>query len=204
MDDVLNALTDMLRELPGIGPRQARRLTYWFARRDKDWVARFSRTLVDARRTVRHCKVCMRMFPVEGRTDTCRICGDPKRDTEVLMVVEKDVDLENIERTGIYKGHYFVLGGTTSPLDNDPEKKIRVRELQSLLKTKEQPVQELVLALSATTEGEDTALYLTEYVEKVLKEHNIKLSRLGRGLSTGSELEYVDAETMKNALTGRH
>jgi recombination protein RecR len=119
-------------------------------------------------------------------------------------VVEKDVDVENIERTGTYKGLYFILGGTTSPLDKHPEQRIRITELEKRLTNTAERVEELILALSATTEGEDTAAYLLERITPLTQKQSVKLSVLGRGLSTGTELEYVDADTMKSALAGRH
>lgn len=203
MHDKLTTLTELLRELPGIGPRQARRLAYWFVRRERGWVEGFAKALVDARREVKTCVLCMRLFPSHEETERCPICANPHRETQTLLVVEKDVDLENIEKTGTYKGRYFVLGGTTSPLDKEPERKVRIRELLHRLTLTEEPVQELILALSATTEGEDTVLFIKDQLGAVCLERSIKLSILGRGLSTGTELEYVDADTLRSALKGR-
>jgi recombination protein RecR len=203
MHDTLSRLTELLRELPGIGPRQARRLAYWFVRREKTWVDAFAKALVDARREVSSCDLCMRLFPSERGMPMCPICANIHRDTQTVLVVEKDVDLENIEKTGAYRGTYFVLGGTTSPLDKAPERKVRIRELRTLLQKNERAITELIFALSATTEGEDTILYLKEQLTAVCAERNITVSLLGRGLSTGTELEYVDADTMKYALQRR-
>ncbi|MBP9759750.1 MAG: recombination protein RecR [Candidatus Pacebacteria bacterium] len=203
MTNTLDNLTELLRELPGIGPRQARRLAFYMVRRDKAWVDAFARTLLDARREVQTCTFCMRLFPTTQAGGLCSICANTTRDTHTLMVVEKDVDLENIERTGVYKGRYFVLGGTAGLLDKEPEKKIRVRSLEKMLDDATQTIKELIYALSATTEGEDTVAYLQERLAPLTQHHAITATILGRGLSTGTELEYVDAETMKNALRGR-
>jgi recombination protein RecR len=119
------------------------------------------------------------------------------------MLVEKDVDLENIERTGVYKGLYFVLGGTASVLDKEPEKKVRVRSLHKRISSSSPPLTEIIFALSATTEGEDTVAYLKEQIQPLVATQGIKLTLLGRGLSTGTELEYVDADTFASALRGR-
>jgi recombination protein RecR len=202
MNDTLEQLTALLQELPGIGPRQARRLAYWFVRKDRHWVTRFAEAVTRARSEVETCELCRRLFPSDGASQ-CSICTNDARDATQLLVVEKDVDLENIERTGAYRGRYFVLGGTTSPLDKEPEKKIRVRSLLSLLERSDSSVKELILALSATTEGEDTATYLTERLASVLEKRSITLTTLGRGLSTGTELEYVDKDTMAHALKSR-
>lgn len=205
MTDHLTTLTDTLRELPGIGPRQARRLAHWLVRRDVAWVEHLARTLIEARRTVHTCTYCMRLFPTpnEQVTALCAICRNAARDERLLLVVERDVDLENIERTGTYTGRYFVLGGTVSLLDKEPEHMVRIGALERLLTDPTCAARELILALSATTEGEDTVAYLRERIEPLLTHHHIVLSTLARGLSTGTELEYVDADTMRNALTGR-
>ncbi len=203
MHDTLTELTELLRELPGIGPRQARRLAYWFVRRDRGWVESFARTLREARHDIKTCAFCMRLFPATTAGDRCAICANPHRDTHTLLVVEKDVDLENIERTGAYKGRYFVLGGTASMLDKEPEKYIRVAALERVLRAPESDLEEVILALSATTEGEDTAQLLRERMASVFDAHGLRVTVLGRGLSTGTELEYVDTDTLTNALRGR-
>jgi len=147
----------------------------------------------------------MRLFePVSKGVSTCSICSQSSREHTTLLVTEKDVDVENIERTGAYKGLYFVLGGTTSPLDKHPEQRIRILELEKRLSRKDDSPEELILALSATTEGEDTTTYLLERLATLAQKHTIRITVLGRGLCTGTELEYVDADTMKNALSGRH
>ncbi len=212
--NTLDELTEMLRGLPGIGPRQARRLALFIVRKERPWVQSLAQTIVRARSEVALCSRCMRMFPSSGHTE-CPICMNTTRETNTLMLVEKDVDLENIERTGVYRGLYFVLGGTVSALDKDPEAKIRIRDLEQRIRNTATDrdgargekdggtISEVIFALSATTEGEDTAQYLKERLTPLIRSHNIRVTVLGRGLSTGTELEYVDAETMRNALRGR-
>ncbi len=214
MNNTLDELTDMLRKLPGIGPRQARRLALFIVRKDRSWVQSLSQVILRARTDVSLCERCMRIFPASGHTK-CPICTSTTRETGMLLLVEKDVDLENIERTGVYRGLYFVLGGTTSALDKDPEEKIRIRDLETRIRTgtvrpdpdhdeqKRDTVSEIIFALSATTEGEDTAAYLRERLAPLVHAQGIRISMLGRGLSTGTELEYVDADTLRNALRGR-
>jgi recombination protein RecR len=147
----------------------------------------------------------MRLFePGRAGVEICNICDSATREAGTLMVVEKDVDVENIERTGAYKGLYFVLGGTASLVDKDPERFVRIKELITRISNTTKPVQELIMALSATTEGEDTEAYVRERIASHVEKKSIRVSVLGRGLSTGTELEYVDADTMKSALIGRH
>jgi len=201
--DTLTTLTELLRELPGIGPRQARRLAFWLVRRDAGWVHSLATTLVEARKKIVVCDSCKRLYSDGSATPLCSLCRSDARDATMLMLVEKDVDLENIEKIGAYRGRYYVLGGTTSPLDKEPEKKIRIRALLSSLSSPTSKVQEIIYALSATTEGEDTILYLNDMLRKVVAERSIRVTKLGRGLSTGTELEYVDKDTMDHALASR-
>lgn len=197
-------LTELLRQLPGIGPRQARRLAYYLVRKDAGWVKLVADTMMQARGAVHTCTLCKRLFPTTVELQRCGICSNTSRDTNTLLLVEKDVDLENIERTGVYKGRYFVLGGTASLLDKEPEKKIRIRALLARLGQEDEPVAEVIFALSATTEGEDTAALVREQLAPFVDAQSLRVSVLGRGLSTGTELEYVDADTMQSALRGRN
>jgi recombination protein RecR len=151
------------------------------------------------------CKSCYRFFPqTPVNKDTCSICSNQNRDHSIVMLVSRDVDLENIEKTGTYEGVYFVLGGTVPILDQNPHERIRIRELISRA-DKEIPqgmFKELILATNANPEGENTADYIRQEIKKKFAD-TIKISVLGRGLSTGTELEYSDAETIKNALMNR-
>ena len=120
------------------------------------------------------------------------------------MVVCRDVDLEMIEKSGAFAGRYFVLGGALPVLEKNPERKIRSRELLKVAeKMSKENLREIILAMNADPEGENTADFLHKLLELIVKKHNIKISLLGRGLSTGVELEYADADTLKNALRNR-
>jgi len=132
------------------------------------------------------------------------IARDKNRDRSLLMVVEKDNDLENIERSRCYTGHYFVLGGVLPFLEKDPNSKIRGRELLQVVAGRAKgALKEVILALSTNPDGEHTTEYVKELLLPLVEEHKLKISILGRGLSTGAELEYSDSETIKNALVGR-
>jgi recombination protein RecR len=203
MNDSLEKLVELLTKLPGIGPRQARRLAFWLVRRDRSWIEVFAATLLESRNDIQDCAFCRRLFPKKTASELCSICMSEARNPAQVMLVERDVDLENIERTGSYTGRYFVLGGTTSPLEKEPEKKVRIRSLLHILGNSAHPVTEVILALSATSEGEDTILYIEEQIKKIVVERGITVTTLGRGLSTGTELEYVDKDTMDHALKGR-
>lgn len=120
------------------------------------------------------------------------------------MLVAKDVDLDAIEKSKVYNGYYFVLGSTLSLIEKEPESKIRVKELLAAIEKRAiKGTKEIILALSLNAEGEHTREYVEELIAPVVKKHSLKVSTLGRGLSTGTELEYSDTETIRNALIGR-
>jgi recombination protein RecR len=121
------------------------------------------------------------------------------------VIVSRDVDLENIERAHVHNGLYFVLGGSVPILDKNPEERIRTRELMQAVKSRAEKnvLKEIILALNATPEGENTSDYLESILREQTSQHAIKISHLGRGISTGTELEYSDSETIKNALKNR-
>lgn len=129
---------------------------------------------------------------------------DGNRDKSKLMVVSRDVDFENIERTGVYDGLYLVLGGTVPVLDKEPNKKIRISGLLDIVESRiPEKLFEIILAMNANIEGENTGEYIEGMLKPILEKHPLKISHLGRGLSTGSELEYADSDTIANALKNR-
>jgi recombination protein RecR len=188
---MLDKLIEYFLKFPGVGPRQAKRFAYFLALQDKNFTEDLSRLISEIKKEINQCPDCFRFF--EG--EKCVICSSLNRDKNILMIIEKDVDLENIERAGVYNGKYFILGGVM-PLTND-KNNLRFKELYNKV-SKEKP-KEIILALSANVESENTA----RYIEKILEPLKIKISNLGRGLSTGTELEYSDSETIINALKNR-
>lgn len=196
--DHIDELARAFSKFPGIGPRQGKRFVFHLlaspaAERDK--LAELVKALGA---NVRQCPECLRFY--NGTTATiCNYCTDTKRDDALLMLVEKDQDLAAVERAGTYKGRYFVLGGvlTLSGKGAIREKEL-VRAIEKRLKNN---LGEIVLALSATSEGEHTADHVRQLIAP-FRDH-IKVSTLGRGLATGSELEYSDAETLRAALSNR-
>jgi len=201
--DPIDTLTQLLRDLPGIGPRQGRRIAHAIAKKHPSWNSRLVAALQNTQRNVTHCMQCMRLHTQKNNKPLCSICTNHHRIGSTLLLVEKDADLENIERTGTYTGHYFVLGGTTSPRAQKPAQDIAIEKLEARIQNTEHPVAEIIFALSATTEGADTERFVRAHIEGKPYMAAITISTLGRGLSTGSELEYVDSDTMQNALKGR-
>ncbi len=206
-------LTEYSREFPGIGPRQARRFAYHLLTRNTSTLEDISRLIIDIKKNVRVCSSCFRFFSTQNSSITsastqstnatlCPICSDPSRDHTQLMIVSRDADFESIEKSRAYQGLYFILGGTVPILEKAPETRIRSRELTSRI-TSDTSIAEIIISQSATSEGEHTADYLRSLIKNITGDRSLAISVLGRGLSTGSELEYADADTIKNALTNR-
>ena len=196
--DHIDELAHSLSRLPGIGPRQAKRFVYFLLATPTDERRRLAELISSLGKEVRQCPECMRYF--NGSTaSVCNYCSDKSRDDSLLMFVEKDQDLAAVERAGTYRGRYFVLGGVLTLTGKGV---IREKELlKAVEKRLENGLKEIVLALSATSEGEHTADRVRELL--MLSRNHLKISELGRGLATGSQLEYSDAETLRAALTNR-
>lgn len=196
--DHIEELAHALSRLPGIGPRQGKRFVFYLLAAPAAERAKLAELIATLGKDVHQCPECLR-FHNGSSSAVCRYCSDKSRDDAVLMLVEKDQDLAAVERAGTYKGRYFVLGGVLTLTGKGA---IREKELAKAVEARrKQGLKEIVLALSATSEGEHTA----DHVRELLAPYrdNVKISVLGRGLSTGSELEYSDAETLRAALAGR-
>jgi len=191
----IDKLTELFERFPGIGPRQARRFVQYLLATSPATRSELSHLVAELGQATSQCKQCYRYFV--GKGGTCTICSNPSRDKSILFVVEKDADLDSAERSG-FKGLYFVLGGTIALATEEPGKYIRLTQLERRIA--QGNLKEVILGLSATSEGDHTQQILAER----LKASNIKISSLGRGLSTGSELEYADPDTLAQALENRH
>lgn len=196
--DKIDELASALARLPGIGPRQGKRFVYYLLAVSGSERSKLAELISSLGESVRQCSDCLHFF--NGTNNTmCNYCADTSRDDALLMLIEKDQDLSAIERAGTYKGRYFVLGGvlTLSGKGAVREKDL-IRVVEKRIKN---GLKEIVLALSATSEGEHTA----DHTRGLLAPYrdNVKISTLGRGLATGSELEYSDAETLRAALSNR-
>lgn len=202
----IDRLAELFEKFPGIGPRQARRFVQYLLVTNPSVRNETADLIKKLGAEVAQCKKCFRWSTkAEQRAGLCSICGNSSRDAGVLFVVEKEADLEQVERSG-FKGLYFVLGGTIPLASEDPGRYIKMKEL---LKRTEADgtagtLKEVILGLSATTEGDHTRLILQENLLPLSTQHGFKLSSLGRGLSTGSELEYADPDTIAEALGNRH
>ena len=196
--DKIDELASALARFPGVGPRQGKRFVYYLLATAGAERTKLAELIASLGKDVRQCSECLHFHNGSSAT-ICNYCSDKMRDDSLLMLVEKDQDLSAVERAGTYKGRYFVLGGvlTLSGKGAVREKDL-IRVVEKRIKN---GLKEIVLALSATSEGEHTA----DHVRKLLASYRdtIKISSLGRGLATGSELEYSDAETLRAALSNR-
>ncbi|HRH55563.1 MAG TPA: toprim domain-containing protein [Candidatus Paceibacterota bacterium] len=198
MRDRIEDLASAFNRFPGIGPRQAKRFVYHLLAVPQGDRNRLADLIANLANDVRQCALCMRFAPTTSE-NLCNYCADPSRDDALLMVVEKDQDLVSVERTGTYRGRYFVLGGIITLSGKGA---IRERDLIRVVEARASSgLSEIVLALSATSEGEHTADRVRELLAPL--RGPITLSELGRGLATGSELEYADSATLSAALQNR-
>lgn len=195
----IDKLSELFKSFPGIGPRQARRFVYFLLSKNGGYAEELTRAIQNLKSEIRQCGECRRFFHSPTRTSPlCSICADENRDGSLLMLVSRDVDLEAVEKSGSYSGRYFVLGGVIPLLEKEPEKRIRLAELENKI-SKNKDIKEVILAMNANQDGEHTA----EFIREKFKGDSFGFSELGRGLSTGAELEYADPETLKNALLHR-
>ncbi len=203
----IDRLSEMFAKFPGIGPKQARRFVYFLLSRNAAYTQELLQTIQNLKKEITQCESCMRFYArAESPIAMCSICSDNTRDASMLMVVPRDIDLESVERSGSFKGQYFVLGGVVPILEKEPEKRIRLNELERKIKSTP-TLKEVILAMNANNEGENTADFLREKLPACRQagpqDEPLTISILGRGLSTGTELEYADPETLKNAFLHR-
>jgi len=191
----IQKLIALFANFPTVGPRTAARFVFYLLKASDSEIKEIADSIASLKSTVKQCSFCFN--PFEGEGNLCEICRNPRRDQSILCVVEKETDLVPIERTKKYPGRYFVLGGALSRFNREDLKGLRTDALLARVNQKE--IQETIIATNSTTEGESTALYL----ERVLKPLGKKITRLGRGLPLGGELEYADEETLGSALDGR-
>lgn len=190
----LERLVSLFSRLPSVGPKTAERYVFYLLKQRPQLIEELSEALHDLPKKVMHCDLCNGL----AESNPCAICQDKTRDKTMLCVIADERDLFVLEDTNIYKGFYFVLGGTINTLDNLGPEQINIKGLVDRIKTLKP--QEVILGLNPTLDGETTALYIT----KLLKPANIKITRLAKGLPTGANIEYADGLTLGNALKFRN
>ncbi|MFZ2205473.1 MAG: toprim domain-containing protein [Minisyncoccia bacterium] len=203
--DPIEKLTEYFKEFPGIGERQAKRFVYFLMSRSTSYTDNLSSLITELKREVSQCKECFRFYIFNSNKDKlCDICSDSSTDISTLMIVEKDSDLESIKKSRTYHGKYFVLGGLVPIVEKNTKTRIRINELiEKIKENTNKGLKEVILAFSLSPQGDHTDYYVREQLKDITDSLSIKISSLGRGLSTGTELEYSDNETLKNALKNR-
>lgn len=203
--NTLDKLIQYFEAFPGVGARQAKRFAFHVLTMSDNDTKELSRLVAELQGSVVECASCHRFFTTQNKsTSNCSICTSSNRDHNRLLVVAQDSDIQAIERAGVYDGLYFVFGGTVPLLNAGDNTKLRGGALKATVETRiPEGLSEIIMGFSINPDGENTGRFIETIIGDLIKEHEVKISHLGRGLSTGSELEYADAETIKNALRNR-
>lgn len=201
--DTIDKLTEIFKEFPGIGERQARRFVYFLMSRNGEYANNLAKTVLDIKKEATQCKECFRFFLMnKSENRTCNICDNSNTDASTLMIVEKDSDFESVRKSKVYNGKYFILGGLVPIVEKNTKSFVRINELVEKIK-KSENLKEIILAFSLSPQGDHTDFYVRNQLKETVDSLGLKISSLGRGLSTGTELEYSDNDTLKYALKNR-
>lgn len=195
----LTKLVHELSRLPGIGPKTAGRLAYYILRSDSEFVMSLRDALKQVKERIHECPVC---YSFTEEEDACHYCTDPMRSNNSICVVEDPADINRIESSGAFRGRYHVLHGAISPLEGVRPQDLKIQALLDRISPtldNPRPVEEVILALDADLEGDTTVLYLA----KILKDMNIKTSRIAHGVPIGGDIDYVDYRTLGRAIENR-
>lgn len=190
-------LIEKFEKLPGIGPKSAQRLVFYLLHNPDHELEDFSKKLMELKKNTVLCDICHNV----SESNPCEVCSDSTRENKVLCVVEQPLDVLALERSNSFKGYYHVLHGSIAPLNNIGPEQLFLHDLANRLDA----VEELIIATNPTMEGEATALYISEYLNKNSKVNSEKIiiTRIGHGLPIGADIEYADGVTLTRALEGR-
>ncbi|HSW48008.1 MAG TPA: recombination mediator RecR [Candidatus Saccharimonadales bacterium] len=188
-------LVESFERLPGVGPKTAQRLAFYLLHVPQGELDRFAMSVAELKKNTIICSIC---FSVD-EIDPCSICSDAKRNQQIICVVEQPLDILAFEKSGKYTGVYHVLHGKIDPLNNIGPDEIHIAEL--LQRCRNSDIKEVILATNPTMEGEATAMYIAKQLKTENQE--LRITRIGRGLPTGADIEYADSTTLVQAMTGR-
>ena len=192
----IRTLSEQLEKLPGIGPKTAQRLTFYLLHNPQEELDRYAHAFSDLKKNTKVCGICKFV----DETDPCSICSSSSRNTSIICIVEQPLDVLAIEKSGAYKGLYHVLHGSIAPLNNIGPDQLYIKEL--LPRLKKDTIHEIIMATNPTMEGEATAMYITKLINRDNPQQST-ITRLGRGLPVGGDVEYADEITLKRAIEGR-
>jgi recombination protein RecR len=195
LPEPIQNLINALERLPGIGPKSASRLAFYFLRADESLSSELAESLTGLKEKIAYCSECFNI--TEAGRELCEICANPKRDASIICVLEDALDVLALERTGAYQGRYHVLQGVMNPIEGIGPDDIKIRPL--IERVARGGVREVILATNPSMEGDTTAMYL----QQQLRSSGVHVTRLARGLPMGGDLEYADQSTLLRALQGR-
>lgn len=238
MSNTIEQLASAFQKLPGVGPRQAKRFVFAILEKDLEYAKTLSSFIWEARNKIVRCAACFYAFELHNSDfqlqnsnvktlRLCSVCQNASRDNSLLLIVQKEIDLENIEKSRCYDGKYFILGGAifllnpiklprskaglsdcgdknqiSSGINKNGGDKIRMRELFERVKN-DKNIKEVILAMNTDREGETAGLYINKILEPFVQQRALKITRFGKGLSSGAEIEYADKDTIQNAFQNR-
>lgn len=203
----IQQVIESFERLPGVGPKTAERLTFYLLHVPQGELDRFAQSVQNLKKGTITCSICFNV----GESDPCSVCQDPQRNQSVICVVEQPLDVIALEKNRKYPGVYHVLNGKIDPLNNIGPDEIRISELIKRVKNPESEIQEVILATNPTMEGEATAMYIAKQLRVSAKGGSVsdgengelRISRIGRGLPIGADIEYADPTTLERAMEGR-
>jgi len=193
----IRKLIEAFERLPGVGPKTAERLTFYLLHTPQSYLEEFADNLSNLKKNTKQCSICQNV----SESDPCSVCSDKNRNHAQVCVVEQPLDVLAIERGRFFTGAYHVLHGIIDPLNNIMPEQLYIPQLVSRLKSGK--ITELIIATNPTTEGEATAMYIQQLMKKNNQLSATKITRLGRGLPTGADIEYADEQTLARAFEGR-
>ena len=191
--DSLNDLIEQFAKLPGIGPKTAERLAFYILKSEPEDALALARAVSNVKQNIKQCKICFNL----AESDVCKICSDTRRDHSLICVVEQPKDVISLEKTGLCKWVYHVLNGHIAPLEGVDANDLTIDDLVKRIRT--DSVEEVVMATNPNIEGDGTALYISS----LLKPLGVKITRLARGLPTGSSIEFATGSILADAIMGR-
>lgn len=198
LPDSIKKLINILSYLPSIGPRQATRLVFYLINKGQNEIINLSKS-IESLNKIKICSFCF--FPHENQNELCNICKNPERDKSTIMIIEKETDLISLEKANNFNGRYFIIGEVSKKGILEEWQKLRLQNLKSFIqKELNSKAKEIILAFNPDTLGN----FAASVIEKEIKDFTNKISRLGRGLPTGGEIEFADDETLKNAIQNRN
>lgn len=204
----IQKLIDLFSNFPTVGPRTASRFVFYLIKQPKEKIEELIASIQELKSKIKYCSFCFNPFENGGDDNLCEICKNTSRDRSLLCIVEKETDLDTIEKTKKYKGLYFILGGNIATLKKSDIESLRFKELEERLRAPQSfgvitIFKEIIIAINPTPEGKITASLTEKRIKETLKDNLPKITHLGLGLPVGAELEYADDETLENAFKRR-